>query len=105
MTQPDIRHLTPREAYDLVARAGATLVDVREPAETKVLRAAGAVLLPLSEFRPEALPNGELIFICGSGKRSQMALDRCGAAGLDHRAHVAGGMAAWAAAGLPVVRG
>ncbi len=105
MSEANLENLSAREAHALVKAGQATLVDVREPAETKVMRAAGAVLAPLSTFRPDRLPAGRLVFICGSGKRSGTALARCAAAGLAHRAHVAGGMAAWVAAGLPVISG
>jgi rhodanese-related sulfurtransferase len=41
---------------------------------------------------------------CGSGKRSLAAAELCIEAGQAHAAHMAGGIAARKAAGLPVVR-
>jgi rhodanese-related sulfurtransferase len=80
------------------------LVDVREPAETAIERIPGAVLAPLSSFDPDDLPDpGErvLVFFCASGIRSVKASELAQAAGLPHDAHLAGGIKAWKAAGLP----
>jgi rhodanese-related sulfurtransferase len=43
------------------------------------------------------------VFQCGSGKRSATAVERCQAQHLHFDAHLAGGIAAWRAAGLPTV--
>ena len=56
---------------------------------------------------PAALPVGgdrPVVLQCGSGKRSGMALDLCRKAGVDVAGHLAGGIGAWRAAGLPVIR-
>jgi rhodanese-related sulfurtransferase len=85
---------------------GAVLIDVREPAEFEAERIAGAQLFPLSTLDPNRLPKDvPLIFQCGTGKRSALALARAQAAGLAHEAHLAGGLQAWKAAGLPTVVG
>ena len=105
-------HLKPIETLDVaeVARllkAGRMLlVDVREPAEYASERIRGALLYPLSTFDATALPNDgsrRVVFHCGSGKRSLMAAERCLEVGQAHAAHMAGGIAAWNAAGLPVI--
>ena len=82
------------------------LVDVREPQEYAAERIAGAVLFPLSSFDPAALPspeNCEIVFHCGTGKRSAMAVARCLEQGITHTAHLTGGIQAWKAAGLPTI--
>lgn len=82
------------------------LVDVREPAEFAAERIHGAVNFPLSTFDPAALaalPAADVVLQCGTGKRSGMAADRCREAGLAIRRHLAGGIAAWKAAGFPVI--
>jgi rhodanese-related sulfurtransferase len=87
-------------------KSGAVLVDVREPAEFEAEHIDGARLTPLSTFDPNALPrNVPLIFNCGIGKRSAMAVARAQQAGYAHSAHLAGGLAAWKAAGFPTVTG
>jgi rhodanese-related sulfurtransferase len=96
-----IHDMTPAEVDAALKAGGVTLVDVREPAEYAAERVAGAVLLPLSRFTPEAVPAGKVIFQCGSGKRSVAAIERCRAAGLPHAAHLAGGLMAWKRAGMP----
>jgi rhodanese-related sulfurtransferase len=46
----------------------------------------------------------KLVLHCGSGKRSLMAAHKLQAAGHGHLTHLAGGIQAWKAAGLPVIR-
>jgi rhodanese-related sulfurtransferase len=62
------------------------------------------VLLPLSAFDPAAIPDPdgrEVVFSCATGKRSARASEIAQAAGLPYRSHLAGGIVAWKAAGLP----
>lgn len=107
-------HVGPREAVQSLNR-GAAMVDVREPGEFAAGHAEGAIHLPLGRIRAcgveaiEALglPAGtsEILLVCRSGMRSRLAQ---GALSKDPRrryVNVDGGMAAWAASGLPVVRG
>jgi rhodanese-related sulfurtransferase len=88
-------------------RAGKLLlIDVREPAEFQAERIPGALLYPLSTFDATALPDDgvlKVVFHCGSGKRSLTACEHRLAAGRHHAAHMGGGLAAWKAAGFPVV--
>jgi rhodanese-related sulfurtransferase len=82
------------------------LVDVREPVEFAAERIAGALLYPLSTFDAAMLPDDgtrRIVFHCGSGKRSLAAAEKRLAAGQKHVAHMGGGLAAWKAAGLPVI--
>lgn len=99
-----IQDLTPAEVAARMKIGGVELIDVREPAEYAAERIHGAMLFPLSTFDPHALPkNVDIIFQCGTGKRSGMAIARAQAAGLTHAAHLAGGIMAWKAAGLPTI--
>jgi rhodanese-related sulfurtransferase len=85
---------------------GAVLIDVREPAEFDAEHIEGAQLFPLSTFDPNLLPKDALlIFNCGIGKRSALAVARAQQAGYAHDSHLAGGLAGWKAAGLPTVMG
>ncbi|MFI4976308.1 MAG: rhodanese-like domain-containing protein [Caulobacterales bacterium] len=102
-----LRELTPRQIRQELADHRIVLVDVREPAEYAAERIHGALLFPLSTFDPDALPatgGRPIVFQCGSGKRSAMAVERCHKAGLAIDAHMAGGIAAWKQAGLPTIR-
>ena len=63
-----------------------------------------AFLLPLSMFDPHAIPDPAgraVVFACRSGNRSVTASLAAQAAGLPYDAHLAGGIKAWKAAGLP----
>ncbi len=82
------------------------LVDVREPHEYAFERIHGALLYPMSTFDPKALPTEgrRLVVHCASGKRSMMAAHRLVAEGRGHVTNLEGGLQAWKAAGLPVVR-
>jgi rhodanese-related sulfurtransferase len=101
-----LQDLSPAAVAERVAHEGAVLIDVREPAEFSAEHIDGAQLFPLSTFDPNMLPKDlPLIFQCGTGKRSAMAVARAQQAGLAHSAHLAGGLQAWKAAGLPTVIG
>jgi rhodanese-related sulfurtransferase len=83
------------------------LVDVREPAEYATQRIHGALLYPLSTFDPGELPRDRdrrVVLHCGSGKRSAIAAQKCIDAGAIEFTHMSGGIAAWEAAGLPLIR-
>lgn len=82
------------------------LIDVREPPEYAAERIPGALLFPLSTFDAAALPDDgprRVVFHCGTGKRSLVAAQRRAEAGQTEAAHMAGGIAAWKAVGLPVI--
>ena len=83
------------------------LVDVREPHEYSDGHIPGAKLNPLQSFDVGVLPSARegqrVVLSCRSGKRSLLALRQAQAAGrMDIRAHYAGGMLDWNAAGEPV---
>jgi len=104
--RPALRELTPAEVHDALARHAILLVDVREPAEYAVERIHGAVLFPLSTFDPTALPIDParpVVFQCGSGKRSAVAVAKCLQAGVQAHMHLKGGLLAWKAARRPTV--
>jgi len=85
--------------------AGALLLDVREPDEWLAGHAPAAIHIRLAEVseRMGDLPAGsEVVVICRSGVRSDRAAAFLRANGFE-AANLAGGMRAWAAAGLDVV--
>ena len=92
----------------LVAAGEVVVVDVREPHEFTAGHIPGAINLPLSRFSPAQLPdaNGrKLVLNCAAGGRSARALAACDSARAAVDGHLAGGMSAWAAAGLPIEQG
>jgi rhodanese-related sulfurtransferase len=103
-----VHDLTPEEVSKGMAEGRYLLVDVREPNEVAVEAYPGAVVVPLSTFDPEEIPNPQgkqVVFACRSGKRSVTASLAAQAAGLNYDKHLAGGMLAWKAAGLPTKAG
>ena len=101
---PSVRNLTPAEVARGLAEGRMVLVDVREPNETAAERFPDAVLLPLSAFDPTAIPASagrEIVFACRSGRRSVTASLAAQKRGFAFGSHLAGGMLAWKAAGLP----
>ncbi|HTJ62206.1 MAG TPA: rhodanese-like domain-containing protein [Alphaproteobacteria bacterium] len=101
-----IRDLTPADIHAKLQDRSIVLIDVREPDEHRGEHIAGALLHPLSTFDPAALPDvadRDIVFHCGSGKRSAMAVAKCREQNLAHKSHMAGGIQAWKAAGLPTV--
>jgi rhodanese-related sulfurtransferase len=80
------------------------LVDVRELNETAVERYPGAVIVPLSNFDLAQIPDPQgkrVVFACRSGRRSVTASQAAQSQGLPYDCHLAGGILAWKAAGLP----
>ena len=84
--------------------AGAALLDVREPDEWQAGHIERAQHIPLGELldRLSELPDGELVVVCRSGNRSGRVVAWLVGNGRD-ALNLAGGMFAWAAAGLPMV--
>jgi len=99
-----VRDLTPQEVAQGLKEGHLVLVDVREPNETAVERFPDAVLVPLSAFDPAMIPNPagrDVVFACRSGRRSVTASLAAQEQGFSYDAHLAGGILAWKAAGLP----
>ena len=87
--------------------AGALLLDVREPEEWQAEHAPLALLIPMGHVRSRQseLPRDRgIVVVCRSGGRSAAVTELLRASGFD-AVNLAGGMCAWAAAGLPVVTG
>jgi rhodanese-related sulfurtransferase len=99
-----VRDLTPQEVARGLQEGHVVLVDVREPNETALERFPGAVLVPLSGFDPVTIPappGSEVVFACRSGRRSVTASLAAQEQGFPYHSHLAGGILAWKAAGLP----
>jgi rhodanese-related sulfurtransferase len=108
-----IPQLDVEQAADRISQADSEgrrplLVDVREQSELEVVRAAGVVHAPLSTFAEgsQALPTDRpLLFICATGKRSQVAAEFARRNGHPEVANVAGGTVEWRKRGLPTISG
>jgi rhodanese-related sulfurtransferase len=103
-----VHDLTPEEVSQGMTEGRYLLVDVREPNEVAVEAYPGAVVVSLSSFDPQDIPDPggrQVVFACRSGKRSVTASLAAQAGGLPYDKHLAGGMLAWKAAGLPTKTG
>ena len=80
-----------------------TLLDVRMPSEFQAGHIQGAVNIAMPELRTrfkEVNAGMPVIVICNTGHRSSMGASLLQQHGIKHVLNVAGGMTAWAAAGL-----
>ena len=98
----------PDDVSKGIAEGRYLLVDVRESSEVAVDAYPDAVVVPLSSFDPQDIPDPhgkQVVFACRSGKRSVTASLAAQAGGLPYDKHLAGGMLAWKASGLPTKTG
>jgi hydroxyacylglutathione hydrolase len=108
--RPDLRssteRLSPAVAADrLHSTAPPQIVDVRAPGEYASKHIDGALNVPLSRLahRLEELPRDRPLLVhCAGGYRSSIAASLLEQAGFDEVSELAGGLAAWETAGLPV---
>lgn len=99
--------LAPAEAHDRLARGQAVLVDIREGDEFARRHVRGAISRPLSALdgpSPGIDLDKSVIFTCRTGMRTGANRERL--AGIVHRESfvLQGGVDAWEAAGLPLVK-
>lgn len=100
----EVINLTPDEVAAGLRAGRMLLVDVRELNETAAESYPEAVVVPLSAFNPAAIPDPQgkqVVFACRSGRRSITASVAAQDAGYPYNHHMAGGILAWKAAGLP----
>ena len=108
--RPDLTATTERLSPALAAERLASAhppvaVDVRAPREREQKRIGGSISVPLNHLaeRLHELPNAQtLIVYCAGGYRSSIAASVLQGHGFDRVQEIAGGLAAWEAAGLPV---
>jgi hydroxyacylglutathione hydrolase len=108
-SRPDLTVATERLSAPLAAERMATgeplAVDVRTPAERAQKAVAGSVGIPLSQLAARAgeLPaDRPLIVYCAGGYRSSIAASLLQQRGFAHVSEIAGGLAAWETAKLPL---
>ena len=88
-----------QDAAARIAAGEATLLDVREPSELRIVSVPGALHIPMRQVpaRVAELPRDKpVLVICHHGGRSQAVADWLVRSGLD-AANVDGGVDAWAA--------
>ena len=110
-SRPELTATTERISAPLAAErlAGADppiAIDVRAPREREAKHIAGSISLPLnhlSEHLAELPTNRPLLVFCAGGYRSSIAASLLQRHGFTRVSEIAGGIAAWEAAHLPIV--
>ena len=94
------------QAVQLINREKAVLIDVSEPAEYAVAHAAGSKNVPLGGLETSnALPKNKalpLVVLCPTGARASRAVAILRKLGHENARALAGGVAAWREANLPI---
>ena len=111
-----LRRLSPEDAYGVVAKTGATLVDIRPESQRAIEgRIPGALIVernvlewrfdPASSARlPFVTDHGlQVIVFCSEGYTSSLAAAALQSLGLWRATDIVGGFRAWRATGLPIV--
>ena len=107
-TRPDLTRTTERLGPDVAARRvseGALLLDVRAPNERFDKRIKGSLAIPLTQLqaRVDEVPRDRPVIVhCAGGYRSSIAASVLARAGVRDVSELAGGIAAWDQAHLPV---
>jgi rhodanese-related sulfurtransferase len=99
-----LKTVDPKTLKHRLDEGAVVLVDIREPDEYVREHIVGAKLLPMSRLDTETLvcpPGKTVVFTCQSGNRTAMNAGRLSARGGADPCMLAGGLAAWKAAGLP----
>ncbi len=98
--------VSPEQAVQLINRERAVLVDVSEPAEFAAGHPAGAKNVPFGSLESSGvLPKNKalpLVLVCPSGARASRAVGIARKLGFENARSLAGGLAAWREANLPV---
>lgn len=99
-----VRDVGPEQASSMI-RAGAVVLDVREPHEWAKGVVAGSLLIPLAHVEDRQqeiahLRGHPLVVICHGGKRSATACRILARLGFAKQVNLAGGILAWQHAGL-----
>jgi hydroxyacylglutathione hydrolase len=101
-----VERLSPQFAAELFASNQPPLaVDVRAPSEREQKHIEGSLSIPLNHLvqNLKALPKDRpLLVYCAGGYRSSIAASLLKASGFDSVSEIAGGLAAWESANLPV---
>ena len=101
-----VERLSPQFAAELIASSQPPLaVDVRAPREREPKHIGGSVGMPLNHLveNLKDLPKDRpLLVYCAGGYRSSIAASLLKASGFDSVSEIAGGLAAWESANLPV---
>ena len=105
---PPVENLTIEDIRSGLSTGSILLVDVREDHEFEAGHIPGSVLVPLSTFSVDAIPepNGRRVVLsCRSGRRSLTAAAMAFDQGMPIDAHYAGGFLDWVEHGQEIETG
>ena len=106
---PELTEVPPETVHRWIGEGEAVVVDVREAEELAQARLEEAVHVPMSAFDPALIPidtGKKVVFFCAQGARSEQVGRYVVAEGILAEAYnMAGGLMAWAEAGLPFESG
>ena len=105
-----VRRLNPAQLTGLINRDNALVVDLRPAADFQKGHVAGSKNVQMTQFDPEnkqlaparALP---VVLVCKAGDSASAAAKRLRKAGFQNVNLLEGGIQAWQAADLPLVKG
>lgn len=100
--------VSPADAVQLINREKAVLIDISEPAVFAAGHALGAKNVPLASLETSReLPKNKsvpVVLVCPNGGKAPRAVAALKKLGFENTRVLAGGLAAWRAANLPVER-
>ena len=98
--------VSPAEAVRLINREKASVIDVSEPGEFAASHIVGSRNIPIGRLEVASeLPKNKtlpVVLVCASGKRAAKAAKALQVKGYAKAVVLAGGLAAWKTANLPV---
>jgi rhodanese-related sulfurtransferase len=101
------KQVNTTQAVQILNRDGAVVVDVREDAEVRTGKIKGAKHIPLAQLKNrlvelEQAKTKPVLVYCRSGNRSAHACSLMSKLGFQDVSNLAGGIAAWESANLPI---
>ena len=102
------KELSPNAAIDLINHENAVVIDLRNPELFRAGHIIGAICAPADDFsqkRMEKYKTKPLILVCARGLQSATVATKLRTQGFTQPVALAGGITAWQAAGLPLVKG
>jgi len=102
------KELSPSAAIDLINHENAVVIDLRDPELFRAGHIIDSVCTPSDDFsqkRMEKYKTKPVILVCARGLQSVVMATKLRAEGFTQPMVLAGGITAWQAAGLPLVKG
>lgn len=102
------KELSPAAAVDMINHENAVVIDLRDPEAFRAGHIIGAICTPADDIgqkRMEKYKTKPLILVCPRGLQSATMATKLRTQGFTQPMVLAGGITAWQAANLPLVKG